>query len=238
MNLARDKQRDEAKESGRRVRQRSAVDEDREDQDIEMEDLRRNMEAMTANVGTGVHSQSILAALAMSTTTNARDIASLQAAVTKNYEIPPNSQYITMPKECMKEFAQHCKKQKGKSEHTGHPKNYALIGLVEALIADIAATKEEKALAHEVRNKVSNKDDEVDLMMCKEVAHVACYCQVVQTPKKGFINIALFQSEDNDKLMAAFDRLWRKIGSRQYDPPPPKPVNKDIRKWAIDHKER
>ncbi len=85
---------------------------------------------------------------------------------------------------------------------------------------------------------MSNKDDEIDLMMCKEVAHVACYCQVVQTPKQGFINIALFQSEDNDKLMAAFDRLWRKIGSRQYDPPPPKPVNKDIRKWAIDHKER
>jgi len=85
---------------------------------------------------------------------------------------------------------------------------------------------------------VSNHNDEIDLMMCKEIAYVASYCQVVQTPKKGFINRARFQSEENDKLMTALDRIWRKIGSRQYDPPPPKPVNKDIRKWASDQREK
>jgi hypothetical protein len=130
MNLAGSKQRKEAKETGRRVRQRSAVEDEREDQDAEMEDLRKNMEMMTATVGTGVHAQTILSARSMSTTTNSRDIANLQAAVTKNYEIPP------------------------------------------------------------------------------------------------------------DKLMEAFDRVWRKIGKRKYDPPPPKSVNKDLRKWAIDNKER
>jgi hypothetical protein len=236
MNLAggkKDEQMDD-----RRVRQR-VRDEDRDQgQDMEMEDLRRNMEMMTATVGTGPYAQTILSALSMSSTTNARDIANLQAAVTRNYEIPPDSKYITLPKECLKVFGEHCKKQKGKTEHTGHPKNYAIVGLVEALIADTEATKEEKALAHAVRDQVSNNNDEVNLMCSKEVAYVASYCQVVQTPKKGFINIALFQSEDNDKLMAAFDRCWRKIGKRQYDPPPPKPVNKDLRKWASDQRER
>ncbi len=112
------------------MRQRSAVEEEREDADVEMEDLRRNMEMMTATVGTGVHAQTILSARSMITTTNSRDIANLQAAVTKNYEIPP------------------------------------------------------------------------------------------------------------DKLMEAFDRVWRKIGKRQYDPPTPKPVSTDLRRWAIDNKER
>jgi hypothetical protein len=236
MNFAKGKTRDDEKGTGRRVRQRSALEEEHSEPDADMEDLRRNMEVMTTTVGTGVHAQSILAALSMSTTTNARDIANLQAAVTKNYEIPPDSKYITLPKECMKLFAEHCKQQKGKAEHTGHPKNYALVGLVEALIADPSATEEEKAAAHTVRNLVSNKEDEVDMNLSKEIAHIASYCQVVQTPRKGFINIALFQSEDNDKLMEAFDRVWRKIGKRQYDPPPPKPVNKDIRKWASDQK--
>ena len=113
------------------------------------------------------------------------------------------------------------------------------MGLVSALIEDTEATKEEKELAHKlVHAKVCNSNQEVNLMMCKEVAHIASYCQVVQTPKKGFINIALFPSEDNDNLMTIFDRIFKKIGSRQWDPPPPKPVNKDIRKWVNDQKDR
>jgi hypothetical protein len=236
MNLAGGKAKEQETANLRRVRQR--VQDEGETMDVEMEDLRRNMEMMTATVGTGPYAQTILSALSMSSTTNARDIANLQAAITRNYEIPPDSKYITLPKECLKVFAEHCKKLKGKAEHTGHPKNYAIVGLVEALLADPAATKEEKDIAHLVRDKVSNQNDEVDLTMCKEVAYLASYCQVVSTPKKGFINIALFQSEDNDKLMTALDRCWRLIGKRQYDPPPPKPVNKDIRKWLSDQKER
>jgi hypothetical protein len=197
------------------------------------------MELLTSNVGTGVYAQSILSAISMSTTTNARDIANLQAAVTKNYEIPPDSTYIKNPKECMKVFTEHCKKQKGKAEHTGHPKNYALVGLVAALIEDPETTKEERAVANKlVHAKVCNSNQEVNLMMCKDVAHIVSYCQVVQTPKKGFVNIAFFQSEDNDNLAKIFDRIFLKIGSRQYDPPPPKPVNKDIRKWVNDQKDR
>ena len=237
MKLAGDKKDDGKMEGGRRVRPRVADDDREMDKDIEMDDLRKNMEMLTANVGTGQYAQSIRSALSMSSTTNARDIANLQAAVTKNYEIPPDSKYITLPKECMQVFAEHCKTQTGKAEHTGHPKNYALVGLVEALLQDPEATKEEKEAAN-VIHRVSNHNDEIDLMMCKEIAYVASYCQVVQTPKKGFINRARFQSEENDKLMTALDRIWRKIGSRQYDPPPPKPVNKDIRKWASDQREK
>ncbi len=125
MNFAKGKTRDDEKGTGRRVRPRSTLEEEHSEPDADMEDLRRNMESMTTTVGTGVHAQSILAALSMSTTTNARDIANLQAAVTKNYEIPPDSKYITLPKECMKLFAEHSKQQKGKAEHTRHPKNYA-----------------------------------------------------------------------------------------------------------------
>ncbi len=107
---------------------------------------------------------------------------------------------------------------------------------MEALLQDPEATKEEKDVVNIIHRQVANQDDEVNLMLCKEIAHVASYCQVVQTPKKGFINITLFPTEDNDILMAAFDRIWKNIGKRQWDPPPPKPVNKDIRKWALDQK--
>jgi hypothetical protein len=157
----------------------------------------------------------------------------------KELRDPQDSSYIKNPKECMRVFAEHCKKQKGKAEHTGHPKNYALVGLVAALMADPDVTKEEKDLANRlVHAKVSTSNQEVNLMKCKDVANIVSFCQVVQTPKKGFVNICMFQSEDNDNLMKIFDRIFQKIGSRQYDPPPPKPVNKDIRKWASDQKDR
>ena len=66
--------------------------------------------------------------------------------------------------------------------------------------------------------------------------HVCSFCEVVQTPKKGFINIAVFPGPDNELLMQAFDGIFTKIGTRQWDPPPPKPVNKDIRKWISDQR--
>jgi hypothetical protein len=242
MNFAASSQKGNGKEDermdARRVRARPD-DEWEDPRDPDQEKMKVMEQLLSANVGTGIHAQSILSALSMSSTTNARDIANLQAAVTKNYEIPQDSNYIRNPKECMKVFAEHCKKQKGKAEHTGHPKNYALVGLVAALMNDPEATKEEKELANRlVYEKVCNSNKEVNLMMCKEVAHIVSFSQVVQTPKKGFVNIAFFQSVDNDNLMKTFDRIFTKIGSRQYDPPPPKPVNKDIRKWASDQRDK
>ena len=129
-------------------------------------------------------------------------------------------------------------KTKGKGRTYRPPQELCLSGASGSTPTRPEATKEEKELANTVHQQVSNHNEEVNLMMCKEVAYVASYCQVVQTPKKGFINVAFFQSEDNDKLMTAFDRMCRKIRSRQYDPPPPKPVNKDIRKWVNDQKEK
>ena len=87
-----------------------------------------------------------------------------------------------------------------------------------------------------VYDKVTNSNKEANLHMAKDVQHVCSFCQVVQTPKKGFINIAVFPGPDNELLMKAFDRIFTKIGARQWDPPPPKPVNKDIRKWISDQR--
>jgi len=122
MKLAGDKKDDGKMEGGRRVRPRVADDDREMDKDIEMDDLRKNMEMLTANVGTGQYAQSIRSALSMSSTTNARDIANLQAAVTKNYEIPPDSKYITLPKECMQVFAEHCKNEGEKQNIQATPR--------------------------------------------------------------------------------------------------------------------
>jgi len=83
MNLAGSKSKKEEKDNVRRVRQRGADEDMDQTQDMEMEDLRRNMEMMTATVGTGPYAQTILSALSMSSTTNARDIANLNKDLRK-----------------------------------------------------------------------------------------------------------------------------------------------------------
>ena len=229
------------KDTTRRVRQRQEEADQGRDlgHDQRMTDLEEKMEQMSANVGTGTYQQPILIALEQSVTTNAKDVANLRAATTRNYEVPHDSNYIKFPKECMKTFGEHCKKMKGKEGNTGHPKNYAIIGLVEALLKDKDATVEEQEIATKlVRSKVLNSDDEINLNHAKEVQQVVSFCQVVMTPKKGYINIAFHPGPENELLMNAFDRLLRIIGKRQWDPPPPKPVNKDIRKWTADQRDK
>jgi hypothetical protein len=72
MNLAGGKEKDQETGNLRRVRQRVQDEDKGEKVDVEMEDLRRNMEMMTATVGTGPYAQTILSALSMSSTTNVR----------------------------------------------------------------------------------------------------------------------------------------------------------------------
>ena len=88
--LKRQRQEDDQKDSKMRGRD--------QDPDQRMADLEEKMEQLSANIGEGNYQQPLLTALAQSVTTNARDIANLQAVVTKNYEIPPDSKYIQFPK--------------------------------------------------------------------------------------------------------------------------------------------
>ena len=122
MNLAGSKAKELETGNLRRVRQRVQDEDKGEMMDGEMEDLRRNMEMMTATVGTGPYAQTILSALSVSSTANARDIANLQAAVTRNYEIPPDSKYITLPKECLKVFGEHCKNRRAEQNIQATPR--------------------------------------------------------------------------------------------------------------------
>ncbi len=205
-----------------------------------MKEMEDQLAQLNMKVGTGEHAQSLLTALTQSSTTNARDLANMQAAVVASYEIEKNtSPYLVYPKQCLQKFSEHCKAQKGKAQHTGHPKNYVMIGLVEALMQDKDATPEEKENAKlTVRNKVLAVDGKIDLMKAQEIGSIASFAQVTVTPKKGFISIALHPSIENQALMVALDKAFLREGARQWDPPPPKPVNKDLRKWMIDHGDR
>jgi hypothetical protein len=202
--------------------------------------LEDQLAQLSMKVGTGEHAQSLLTALTQSATTNARDMANMQAAVVASYEIESNtSQYLIYPKQCLQKFSEHCKAQKGKQQHTGHPKNYVMIGLVEALMQDKDATAEEQETAKTaVRDKVLTPDGKVDLAKAQNIGSIASFAQVTVTPKKGFISIALYPSAENQALMMALDKAFLREGVRQWDPPPPKPVNKDLRKWMIDNGDR
>jgi hypothetical protein len=233
------------KETGKRKANGSQRDAEEEDQptaggrmDQKMKALEDQIKALNVSVGTGEHQQNILTALTQSSTTNARDLANLQATSVANYEINnAKSNYLIFPKQCLIKFSEHCKMMKGKPQHTGHPKNYVLIGLAEALIIDKDATPEEKEIARlTVRSKVIDAEGKVDLTKAQEIGAVASFCQVTITPKKGFINIALYPNAQNQILMAALDKAFLREGIRQWDPPPPKPVNKDLRKWMLDQR--
>ena len=111
--------------------------------------------------------------------------------------------------------------------------------MVASSVALTAGLKAEakKLATNLVHTRVVKSNREVNLSKAKEVQNVASFCQV-QTPKKGFVNTALFRSQDNELLLQAFDRVFTKIGVRQWDAPSPRLVNKDIRKWVGDQRDK
>ncbi len=94
----------------------------------------------------------------------------------------------------------------GEGRQHGLTEELHLSGMVEAHLADKDTSVEDKEIATRlVKSRVVHSNGEVKLTIVKEIHNVASVCQVVQTPKKGFINIAVYPCQDNDLLIHEVD---------------------------------
>ena len=73
------------------------------------------------------------------------------------------------------------------------------------------------------------KDGEVDITKATELESVVAYAQVVKGKDVVYLNIRL--QETQRALEQEMETLWASTGRRQWDPPPPKPVMQELRKW-------
>ena len=109
-------------------------------------------------------------------------------------------------------------------------KNYVALGLYLAYKADTENTAENKKILETmVKSRCKNAEDKIELRNAKNLEDLVTYCQVTKTQNKCFINMNCTDTEDGKKFMELMANAFNREGKRQWDPPPPKPVHRDLK---------
>ena len=74
------------------------------------------------------------------------------------------------------------------------------------------------------------RNDSGDLVMTrvKEAAHLVKHIEVAAGRGKSYITIAMAEGE-GQRILQMLEAMWSRQGKRQVDPPPPKPVMKELK---------
>ena len=187
-----------------------------------------HMGSVPARAGSGEHERPIMEAVLMGMRDLAMDVQDLKSATYMSWELPMDATYISKGMDFKEQYATHCRNNKGQGVNLGHQKNYIFMGLYVAMIGDSELTSEEKDKMEELVGTKLRENGNLTLTKVKSIALMVGACQVVRTKKKGFINLALKGPEGNI-VMETLTRLLDKVGTRQGDAGPPKPIHKDLK---------
>ena len=160
-------------------------------------------------------------------------VQDLQGAIFQAWELDMQSMYIKNGMEFKEAYMKECRRVKGSGTNIGHMKNYILMGLYQAYKADADNSPADKdTMERLVGAKVRNSDKRLSISLAKELAEMVSHCQVVKTKKKGFLNIHM-RGTEGTQVMSLLEAAFTREGKRQWDPPPPKPIHRDL-KVALD----
>ena len=204
------------------------------DADDKLTDLMGNL-ALT--VGEGEYNQPMMMGILQAVTETARDVADLRTAMIRSYEGPVQWSYATLARRCLQSYAEEARRVKGTQTNLGPPKNYAAVGLAQAVLEDKAVPKEDRAALKDIlRGRVleraaggSSTAEKVTLSQAKKMEDVVLYCQVTVGKKKSYVNLHCSDSPAGQQFANLLERALLLEGRRQWEAPPLKPVHRDLR---------
>ena len=120
----------------------------------------------------------------------------------------------------------------GTTTRVGHAKNYVFMGLAQAIVADESIKQEvRQQLLEVIVNFVNDGTGRIDLNKAAALGKVVAYASTAKGQDCLYLNFRLH--EEFKALEGELEiEVWTKWGVRQFDPPPPKPVTRDIKTWA------
>ena len=77
-------------------------------------------------------------------------------------------------------------------------------------------------------NLVTNGEGKVDVQMFQQISHMVTHIEVTGTKYASYITISVAGAQ-GEKVLNLLEEVWGKQGRRQTDPPPPKPIMKELR---------
>ena len=183
-------------------------------------------------IGEGEHEQTVMMAVTQALADHERRIGQAEAVLFQSWALKPGPVPETALAR-MKDYAAACRQAKGTKTKVGHGKNYCFFGLLEGLLkAGAVAGTVEKEVEEILERLCSTGPKQVEVWQAHKLEEVVAYAQVTKGKNVIYLNIRLHDSHRD--LERRLEETWAKLGDRQWDPPPPKPVMRDLRKWRDD----
>ena len=189
-------------------------------------------------VGMGDHEQPIMMAVLQGITELSMDVADLKGATYESYEGPAEWRYLKEAIDYKKSYGKKCQEVKGSGTVVGHAKNDVLAGMYMAYQRDPENSKEKKDRMEELVGKLLRDDgNKLDLNRARGLEKLVAHCQVIPGKKKSYVNLKMRDGpgEEVEKLLE--EALLRE-GSRQWDPPPSRSVQRDLKTAMIQARKR
>ena len=146
--------------------------------------------------------------------------------------------YVTKGLEYRKHYSDKCRESRGTKTNLGHMKNYVALGLALAYKAEKKGDPQAtEAMENLLGPRVRNGEGKIDLLMARKLEDLVVHCQVTKTKKNSFVNLMGTQTTEGQLFLRLLEAGLAKDGERQWDPPPPKPIHRDL-KIALEQARR
>ena len=187
------------------------------------------MGALPATIGTGAHQQPLMLGVLQAIRTIGTDVQGLKMASCKFGEGPAEWKYVAMGVQIRKEYGQACSAAKGTGYRVGAVKNWLKAGFYVTYMEDSDATAEGNEAVKNLMGKyLLNADGRVDTKNFGNIAHMVTHVEVTQVRHAYYLTVSV-TGEEGQKALILLEDVWGKQAQRQTDPPPPKPILKELR---------
>ena len=180
-------------------------------------------------IGQGDHEQPLMLGVLQALRGLSTDVQELKGATYKQWEGPADWGYVTKSLEFRKDYGKACSEARGTGKKVGAVKNRLLMAMYLVHQADPQAQEVNKKKMEDLLGKLyRDGGGKLNITKVQEAAHLVKHIDVAAGRGKSYITIAMHDGV-GAQVLEMLEAVWELQGQRQVDPPPPKPVMKELK---------
>ena len=104
-----------------------------------------------------------------------------------------------------------------------------MVALYVTYLDDTEVAAERKEEMRQLIGKfLVNADGQVDAANFEKAAHIVTHIEVTKAKYASYLTISV-TGETGERVLQMLEEVWARQAKRQLDPPPPKPILKELR---------
>ena len=176
-----------------------------------------------------MHQQPLMMGVLQAIRTLGEDVQDLKMAAYKFWEGPAEWKYVAAAMVMRKSYGEACATARGTGKRVGAVKNWLMAAMYVTYLADEEVAPEKKEEMRQLMGRfLVNADGQVDVANFDKIAHTVTHIEVTKAKYASYLTISV-TGETGERVLQLLEDVWARQGKRQLDPPPPKPILKELR---------